>query len=350
MTKSKAALLMVLMGSLLYSVPTHAETAGQTQGAQGTANPVSIFLDDRQLLPEIQPLNVNGTLLVPMRGIFENQGAKLTWNHASKIVTATKGNTTLIYRIGEHTASINGQAMPVDVPGQIADGYTMVPLRFISESLGSTVKWEENTKTVRIASAVNYETSIRQDVNLRSTPDSAAGASLAMLQAGTKIHVIREVNALWLEVQTENRQTGYVSAKPKYTDYTSPSLIEKQGDALIAYGQKYLGTPYLFGASSDQTSTFDCSSFVKRVFQDTLSVDLPRVSYDQAKVGKEVSINDLRKGDLLFFTARKLDIGHVAIYAGNNQILHTYSKEQGVHFEPFEGQWRKRFVTARRVF
>ncbi len=61
-------------------------------------------------------------------------------------------------------------------------------------------------------------------------------------------------------------------------------------------------------------------------------------------------MNDLRKGDLLFFSARKLDIGHVAIYAGNNQILHTYSKELGVHVESFDGQWKKRFVTARRVF
>ncbi|MNW05682.1 Murein DD-endopeptidase MepS/Murein LD-carboxypeptidase precursor [compost metagenome] len=81
-----------------------------------------------------------------------------------------------------------------------------------------------------------------------------------------------------------------------------------------------------------------------------MSIELPRVSYDQAKAGKEVGINELRTGDLLFFSARGLAIGHVAIYAGNNQLLHTYSKELGVHVEPFDSQWKKRFVTARRVF
>lgn len=347
MTKRKTALLFLLTASLLYSVPTHAETAAQ---AQGGAKPVTIYLDGHLFQPEVEPLNVDGTVLVPMRGVFEEEGAKLTWNNTSKTVTATKGNTTLTYRIGEHTASLNGQALTVDVPGQIANGYTLIPLRFVSEALGSNVKWDPATKTVRITSAVNYETSILWGVNLRSLPDAGKGASLEMLTAGAKVHVTREVNATWLEVRTQDNQTGYISAKPKYTDYSSPSLVDLQGDALIAYGKKYLGTPYVFGASPDQTDTFDCSSFVKRVFEDTLSIDLPRVSYDQAKAGKEVSMNELRKGDLLFFSARNLNIGHVAIYAGNNQILHTYSKELGVHVETFDGQWKKRFVTARRVF
>ncbi|MWV46318.1 SH3 domain-containing protein [Paenibacillus sp. HJL G12] len=346
MTKSKA-FLFLLTASMLYAAPTHAETAPQ---GHATAKPVTIYIDGRELQTEVEPLNLNGTVLVPMRGIFEEEGAKLTWNNMNKTVTAIKGSTTLTYRIGEHTASLNGKAVSVDVPGQITNGYTLIPLRFVSEALGSAVKWDQDTRTVRITSTVSYDTSILWGVNLRSLPDAEKGSSLEMLSAGAKVHVTREVNASWLEVQTQDNRTGYISAKPKYTDYTSPSLAGLQGDALIAYGKKYLGKPYVFGASPDQTNTFDCSSFVKRVFQDTLTIELPRVSYDQAKVGKEVSLNELRKGDLLFFSARGLDIGHVAIYAGNNQILHTYSKELGVHVEAFDGQWKKRFVTARRVF
>lgn len=348
MTKSKGMLLFLLTASLLYSAPTHAKAASQVQM---NAKPISVYLDGHKLQPEVEPLNVNGTVLVPMRGLFEEQGAKLSFDNTNKMITATKGGTTLTYHIGERTAYLNGQPLNLAVPGQISNGYTLVPLRFVSEALGSTVKWEPGTRVVQISSSVNYETSILWGVNLRNLPDTQSDSkTLEMLSAGAKVHVIREVNASWLEVRTQDNQTGYISAKPKYTDYTSSSLLEKQADELIAYGKKYLGTPYLFGASSNQTDTFDCSSFVKRVFQDTLSIDLPRVSYDQAKTGKAVGINDLRKGDLLFFSARKLDIGHVAIYAGNNQILHTYSKELGVHVEAFDGQWKKRFVTARRVF
>ncbi|WP_152396011.1 stalk domain-containing protein [Paenibacillus guangzhouensis] len=348
MKKKPHTLLLLLAASMLFSAPAQAAAA---QLEQATAQPISMFMDGRQLQSETPPVVVNGSTLVPIRGIFEAQGAKLSWNDASKTVTATKGSTTLTYRLGDTTALLDGQTLLLSVPGQITNGFSLVPLRFVSEALGSTVKWEPNTKSIWITSPVEYETSIAQGVNLRTTPDSQNDTnSLGLLPVGEKVHVIREVNALWLEVQTKNNQTGYISAKPKYTDYSSPALIQKQGSELIAAGSKYLGTPYEFGATSDQTKTFDCSSFVKRVFGDTLSIELPRVSYDQAKVGKEVKLDDLRVGDLLFFTARKLDIGHVAIYAGNNQILHTYSKEKGVHFEAFEGQWKKRFVTARRVF
>ncbi|MCV9950634.1 stalk domain-containing protein [Paenibacillus sp. BT-177] len=335
------ALLAVL---LLQATPSYAKPAPLT--------PVTtVYVDDRPLELTAQPLLLNGTTLVPMRQLFEAQGAVLSWNGSSKTVTATKNDTTLTYRIGEVTSTLNGKTLSLNVPGQIVEGNTMIPLRFVSEALGSTVKWDDLTRTIRIASADDFFTTVLSGVNLRSKPDSSeTSPSLRLIPTGEKVHVIREVNALWLEVRTKNNLTGYISAKPKYSDYTSTSLAERQGDELIAYGQKFLGAPYEFGAATGQTSTFDCSSFVGEVFRHTLSVDLPRVSYDQAKEGQEIGLNELRKGDLLFFSARGLEIGHVAIYAGNNKLLHTFSKERGVHFDTFDGKWKKRFVTARRVF
>ncbi|GGH31286.1 C40 family peptidase [Paenibacillus segetis] len=343
MTKKRGVLLLLLLTTLLYSAPAYAETAPQAPAP-------AIYLNDQQLQLETEPLLVNGTVLVPMRQLFEAQGAKLSWNGAAKTVTATKGDMTLTYHVGETIAYVNGQSISLIVPGRITQGYTMMPLRVFSEALGSTVKWDAKTKTVRMFSAIDYATTILSGVNLRSTPDSTSDStSLQMLPAGEKVHIVQEVDAFWLEVRTRDNKTGYISAKPKYSDYTSASLVERQADELIAYGEKFLGTPYEFGASTDQTDTFDCSSFVRHLFLNKLSIDLPRVSYNQAKEGQEVGLNDLRKGDLLFFSARGLDIGHVAIYAGDNKLLHTYSKELGVHVGSFDGQWKKRFVTARRV-
>jgi len=285
-----------------------------------------------------------------MRKLFEDQGAKVSWNRDTQTVTATKGSMVLTYHIGERTANRNGKPLSLTIPGQISSGYTMMPLRFVSEVLGGTVKWDANTRTVRIFSTVDYGTTVLYGVNLRSLPDSTKDSMIRqMLPAGEKIQVIKEVGALWLEVRTKDNKTGYISAKPKYSNYTSASLIEGQADELLAYGEKFLNTPYEFGASTDQTLTFDCSSFVGHLYQDKLSINLPRVSYNQAKEGTEVGINELRKGDLLFFSARGLDIGHVAIYAGNNRVLHTYSKELGVHYETLDDKWMKRFVTARRL-
>ncbi|WP_342428720.1 stalk domain-containing protein [Paenibacillus sp. FSL L8-0158] len=344
MTINKKALLALLAVSLLQANPSYAKSVQTT--------PVTtVYVDDRPLQLTAQPLLLEGTALVPMRQLFEAQGAELSWNASSKTVTATKNDMVLTYRIGEVAATLNSKTLSLNVPGQIVEGNTMIPLRFVSEALGSTVKWDALTRAIRIVSRNDFFTTVLSGVNLRSKPDSSgASPSLRLIPADEKIHVIREVNALWLEVHTKDNLTGYISAKPKYSDYTSSSLVERQGVELIAYGEKFLGTPYEFGAASGQTSTFDCSSFVGEVFRHTLSIDLPRVSYDQAKEGRKVGLNELRKGDLLFFSARGLEIGHVAIYAGNNKLLHTFSKERGVHFDTLDSKWQKRFVTARRLF
>ncbi|WP_068779438.1 stalk domain-containing protein [Paenibacillus sp. GM2] len=366
MTTQKGVFYLLLAAALLYSTPVHAESSNtaptvatspgndpSARPATGSASsPVSVYLDGQQLQLEIEPILVRGTVLVPMRGLFEAQGAKLAWEGSSKTVTATKDETKLTYRIGDSVAQLNGQAINLTAPGQIERGYSLVPLRFVSEALGSSVKWEADTKTVIITSAppINYETSILWGVNLRTAPNADSQAAGDLLPAGNKVHVVREASPFWIEVRTTDNRTGYISAKPKYTDYSSPALREEQANELLAYGMKYLGTPYEFGASSEQTQTFDCSSFVKHVFADILSIDLPRVSYEQAKEGREVGLNELRKGDLLFFESRGLDIGHVAIYAGDGQLLHTYSVKYGVRLEDFSDSWKKRFVTARRVF
>ncbi|MFE4710497.1 stalk domain-containing protein [Paenibacillus sp. NPDC056722] len=344
MKRTRQAALLLLLAPLLYSAPAHADSASDNQET-------AIYLDGRPLQFGVQPLFVNDTVLVPMRKLFEEQGAKLSWDNQAKSVTATKGETVLSYRIGDGAAYTNGKLVTLSVPGQIVAGNTMMPLRYFSEALGNQVKWDPVSHEIRINSAQEYNTKIVSAVNLRTVPDSGTDSSvIESLPAGEKVQVLEETDALWLKVRTEDNKTGYISAKPGFSDYTSPSLAELQGNALLAYGEKFLGTPYEFGASPDQTRTFDCSSFVGRVFKEVLSIDLARVSYNQAKEGKEVSIGDLRKGDLLFFSARGLNIGHVAIYAGNNRILHTYSKEQGVHYETLDSKWMKRFVTARRVF
>nr|WP_253806477.1 MULTISPECIES: copper amine oxidase N-terminal domain-containing protein [Paenibacillus] len=108
-----------------------------------------------------------------MRQLFEAQGAVLSWNGSSKTVTATKNDTTLTYRIGEVTSTLNGKTLSLNVPGQIVEGNTMIPLRFVSEALGSTVKWDGLTRTIRIASTDDFFTTVLSGVNLRSKPDSS---------------------------------------------------------------------------------------------------------------------------------------------------------------------------------
>lgn len=119
---------------------------------------------------------------------------------------------------------------------------------------------------------------------------------------------------------------------------------------LILDARKYLGTPYVFGAKYGQTKTFDCSSFVKTVFAQN-GITLPRVSRNQALEGSYVSRSKLEVGDLVFFTTKDSNgkIGHVGIYVGDGNMIHTYG-EGGVKYSTIEkGWWNDHYVTARRL-
>jgi cell wall-associated NlpC family hydrolase len=124
---------------------------------------------------------------------------------------------------------------------------------------------------------------------------------------------------------------------------------------IISSGLQYLGTPYLFNAPSYQTDTFDCSSFIQYIFGIN-GILLPRNSRQQYKVGRPISFERIKKGDLLFFTtkARKnrqglSRIGHVAIYIGQGQILHTYKKGKKVMITELNSYWKKSFIGVKRV-
>jgi cell wall-associated NlpC family hydrolase len=130
------------------------------------------------------------------------------------------------------------------------------------------------------------------------------------------------------------------------TDQSSVALADK----IIATGEKHLGTPYQYGAASGQTKTFDCSSFTQYVFKQN-GISLLRSSRQQYTQGTSVTRDKIQKGDLLFFTLSSSggEIGHVGIYAGNNQIIHTWGSK-GVQFESLDKAWLKQgYVGAKRV-
>ncbi|KIL39543.1 hypothetical protein SD70_19255 [Gordoniibacillus kamchatkensis] len=116
-------------------------------------DPVVVIDNVVQNYPQ-PPIMVNGSVLVPLRGIFETLGAKVSWDGATETVTATKGATTIKLTVGQSEATVNGKTVKLAIPSQKVNGSTMVPLRFVSESLGGTVRWDGETYTVYIESAV----------------------------------------------------------------------------------------------------------------------------------------------------------------------------------------------------
>ncbi|WP_458412977.1 copper amine oxidase N-terminal domain-containing protein [Schinkia sp. CFF1] len=95
---------------------------------------------------------MNGATLVPMRAIFEKLGAEVKWHPEKQTITASKRNTTVSLLIDSNKATINGKPMTLAAAPRLINGNTMVPLRFVSESLGADVEWDGQNKTVFISS------------------------------------------------------------------------------------------------------------------------------------------------------------------------------------------------------
>nr|WP_245363287.1 C40 family peptidase [Cohnella thailandensis] len=130
----------------------------------------------------------------------------------------------------------------------------------------------------------------------------------------------------------------------------------QEADELISEAKKYLGVKYDFGAGEySDTGKFDCSSFVQLLYGKH-GVSMPRVARDQAELGRTVSRENLKKGDLMYFFVPgrfKSDetVGHVTIYMGDGNMIHASPKpEDGVQITPIDKPyWARTFLFAKRV-
>jgi hypothetical protein len=136
-------LIFLIVGALaatLAPAPTH---------AQGT---VRVFVDGDLVRFDQPPIVVGARILVPLRGIFERLGATVEWEAATRTVIAVRGSTVVELVIGQRSARVNDRIVPLDVPAMVIRGRTLVPLRFVSESMGAEVQYQEATRTVLIFS------------------------------------------------------------------------------------------------------------------------------------------------------------------------------------------------------
>lgn len=114
---------------------------------------IKIIINSEPKTFDVMPQIIDGRTMVPMRGIFEAFGAEITWVDVTKTVVAETPDVAITLTVGKTTAKVNGETKNLDVPAQIIDGRTLVPVRFIAESLGCKVEWQADTKTVVIGNS-----------------------------------------------------------------------------------------------------------------------------------------------------------------------------------------------------
>jgi cell wall-associated NlpC family hydrolase len=175
---------------------------------------------------------------------------------------------------------------------------------------------------------------------LRCLPALLLGLSAAV-HAAPDVPVYEDMDALLADRGTMTRLgTHWQQARDSVAD---------QASSLVINAMAFLGVPYRWGGNSHETG-FDCSGFVKAVFEQSVGKILPRRSDQQAAATEVIDRSELRPGDLVFFNTMRRAFSHVGIYVGEGRFIHSPRAGAHVRMEDMRASyWTTRFNGARRV-
>lgn len=227
-------------------------------------------------------------------------------------------------------------------------------------SFNSPIPTKPSTSTSTIKQSGSFKAG--RSLNVRNAP-STNNSIASTYDAGQTIYYDEKVEAdgyLWISYVSYSGTRRYVAIKNLSNGDTfgtdsnnfsfdgvessAPSTTpdSSQATKVISIARQQLGKPYQYGAAGP--NSFDCSGLVQYVFG-KVGISLPRTTYEQEKMGYEVSLNNLQPGDLLFWGNRGSSY-HVAIYTGNGNML--YAPEPGQNVKEIQMKyWMPSF--ARRI-
>ncbi|RKN65160.1 cell wall lytic activity [Paenibacillus ginsengarvi] len=277
--------------------------AGQAS-ANGAGSEVKVQVNDALVaFPETQPfIDVSGQTLVPARPLFEAMGYKLDWRMNNGQIAVLMQNAdhtkTIEAETGKNEWKVDGKPVKLTSAAMNKQGTLFIPVRAVSELLGSIVQWDADNDIAIIGQDGKYHAPAWY------APPAPAPAAAAVAAAYT------------------------------------PTVADK----VASTAQNLLGIRYVWGGTT--TKGFDCSGFVNYVF-DQYGVELPRTSLDMYdNVGQ--SVIGLQTGDLVFFKIGK-STTHVGIYLGDGQFVSATTSSGTKIDSVYSSYWGSKYIGAKRV-
>ena len=199
------------------------------------------------------------------------------------------------------------------------------------EELSITHKTDKKSKALDV---INYGEVINVEKEGKKYIKTEAGyinknlLSVSVVQDLSKLEILPEVE--------EDKELD------KNINYDVGGEATGKAKKIIEYALQYLGNPYVWGGNS-LINGVDCSGFVREVYKH-FGYSLPRVACDQANTYKEISIEDVRPADLVFYH-NGYKISHVALYIGDNKVLHASNPRDGIKISDWT--YRKPYKVVR---
>ncbi len=160
--KRLLSLLMALVLLCSFNIATAAEAD------------ISVFINAAEVEFDVPPVIVDGRTLVPLRAIFEALGASVEWDNNTRSVLSERAGSSVSLTVGSNLMKVNGVDKILDVPAQIIQDRTLVPVRAISEAFECSVEWDNSTRSVLIYTGTDVE------IDLSSIP-SYTGAPFTVI-------------------------------------------------------------------------------------------------------------------------------------------------------------------------
>ncbi|MEG6570640.1 copper amine oxidase N-terminal domain-containing protein [Thermoanaerobacterium thermosaccharolyticum] len=118
----------------------------------------------REIKFDIPSVVKSGTTLIPVRAVVESLGANVNWDAATNTVTITKGDTTIVFDLNSSKVYVNGSEVTLSMPAMEISNRTFVPIRFIAETLGVNINYDDKTGNVDIDDGNEQGSTVSQSV------------------------------------------------------------------------------------------------------------------------------------------------------------------------------------------
>lgn len=211
------------------------------------------------------------------------------------------------------------------------------------------IKTDDSAVAIKVMPDENSETitTLANNANCKIVSGGTNWTKI-IVSATNEIGYVKTANVAAVVPETKKNETAQsASAKSSGTSSsTAANTSSGSGSSLVAQAAKYIGTKYVYGGTSP--SGFDCSGLVQYCCR-ALGISVNRSAAAQYSNGTAVSRDNLRPGDLVFFS-KGSRISHVAIYAGNGQVIHAPRSGKSVCYQSLSSLCQySNYVGARRV-
>lgn len=244
-----------------------------TVASAAASQSVVIKFEGRTLELKQAPYIDNGSVMVPLRGVFEQVGIKVHWGGKDRKVTATSNNQEIVLKIGSKTGYVNGKEFSLNSPPIIKNNTTYVPLRFLITHSGFLVNWDQKSKTVSISTLKPSNRTINE-----SDQSTQADTKNQPLVKG------KVLDSTGKPVSGVTVRFLYLNSVAK--DYTSTTLQ----DGTFSNSELHPGTEYIVRAAPPKGHP-DNESEDYRFRYEGKELQLPPMSFIKTQITGKVILN-----------------------------------------------------------